>query len=754
MTEDKPKVEDVIGEEFDEAKLRGLMLKWSKRDRSTVGDKRCDIPVREDKKGDAKWSVAYKHFENDMAIKLDNWMEWRDEHSSFRECQAIFKDFVDTSDEFRDVLEDQFNLLWLDEGEEETTDQEDDDGDDWYSDSFELAQMAEVGFIKEGKTVDYDKLKGGMLHFTRDVDEIVGYDEDWTNVQVREAWQRYMMDKFGNEWVTFSMKYTDRGILQEHIGWLVDNNEEFVENIEEKWVCRPEELEGNSGTSQESRETDSDSSPNSISDWSEKEGKAEESDFKVREPSGDDKQEIGSGPGNSSNGSGSGTIGEWAEKEGTTDDPGRRVSDDTGGGGSGETASTDTDSSGSGSGTLGEWAEKEGTVDKEESRITQSRDTGSISTVTKAEESIELERNHIYHDNTYKILEQLPDDCIDMVITSPPYYDLRDYAGDIDARIGGDPDCDHTRNKKDTCTKCGAWFGQLGKEPEPDMFIDHIVELFERIKRVLKPTGTAWLNLGDTYAKSDRSGRDNRYNIPQKSMMMVPERVALNMIDSGWAMRNRIVWAKIVMLSDETTAGFSNPCSFTDRFNYSDEPLFWFSQQSDYYFDLDAVRREHQSESQRTKSSEESGSKYREKDIDAESHGGMQARASRDDYELNYYHDKGANLPTTWQINPGSSENIHTAVFSRELVRRPIKAACPDQTCAKCGTPYFQGEKGCSCRTDETKPGIVLDPFTGRGTTLKEAAEQGLDYVGTEASDEYIELAREYVPNTKQQKLI
>lgn len=754
MSEDKKHVADVLGDEFTEDKMRAAFMNWTEKRTSSIGDYECKIPINPNQRGDAKWPVAYKQFENWMSLNFEGWFEWRDEHSSFEECKEIFLDFVERSDDFRDSLEDQFQLVDTGGSKVEPDNQDPEEEDESDTHSSNLPEMAEVGLVDEDNDPNYSKVKGSMLHFTRDVDEIVGKHEEASVQEFREAWQRYMMDKFGDEWVTFSLEYTDQETLHKYAEWMFDNSDEIVENVEDKWEVDQEELEGNSDTSQERPGPDSGRDPTGIGDWAEQEGTTDNARPKTGGSTDDNHS------GNSSNGtddspkSSSSGIGEWAEKEGTTDNARPEKVEESSGSVDTNGKDTGSDSSDADMGTIDGWAAKEGSSGSGLSKVGNERSKRRKKVVTKASETQELRRNHIYHGNSYAMLEKLPDDCVDMVMTSPPYYDLRDYAGDIDARIGGDPECDHTRNKKDVCTECGAWFGQLGREPEPDMFIDHIVELFERIKRVLKPTGTVWLNVGDTYAKERRAGRDNRYNIPQKSMMMVPERIAMNMIDRGWAMRNRINWAKIVMLPDETTEGFANPCSFTDRFNYSDEPLFWFSQQSDYYFDLDAVRREHQSESQRTKQSSESGSKYREKDIDAESHGGMQARASRDDYELNYYHEEGANLPTTWQINPGSSDTIHTAVYNRELCRRPIKAGCPKEVCGQCGTPYFQEEKGCNCSTDDTQPGIVLDPFTGRGTTLKEAAEQGRDYVGIEASEKFIEEAREYVPNTKQQKLI
>jgi len=239
--------------------------------------------------------------------------------------------------------------------------------------------------------------------------------------------------------------------------------------------------------------------------------------------------------------------------------------------------------------------------------------------------------------NALDYLKQMQDESVDCVVTSPPYYGLRSYEG-ADTVWGGDPKCEHNfsnsnayfdnlryragsktsvgNNKKKEiftgpevnyafCERCGAWYGQLGLEPTVDMFIDHLLLITKEIKRVLKKTGTFFLNINDTYSGSHCGRGDNTlfqntrrkymadqiYNkpspqahsrIPEKSLMLVPERLTIRMVDEqGWILRNKIIWSKPNAL----------PSSAKDRFTNKWEYVFFFVKSKNYYFDLDAVRK-------------------------------------------------------------------------------------------------------------------------------------------------------------------
>jgi DNA modification methylase len=240
-------------------------------------------------------------------------------------------------------------------------------------------------------------------------------------------------------------------------------------------------------------------------------------------------------------------------------------------------------------------------------------------------------------------LKKLPDESVDCIITSPPYYGLRSYKG-AEAVWGGDPNCAHEwgvniseridytgfeRNRKGLnkfaeaidghkrysisqippvnknssfCSKCGAWKGQLGLEPTYEMYLDHLLMVTAELKRVLKKTGTLFWNMGDSYASGGGPLRHKGYSDPKwskarngsfaeptaypqgikpKSLMLIPERFAIGMLEQGWILRNKIIWFKRNAI----------PSSAKDRFSNKWEYIFFFVKSKKYYFDLDAVRK-------------------------------------------------------------------------------------------------------------------------------------------------------------------
>ena len=163
--------------------------------------------------------------------------------------------------------------------------------------------------------------------------------------------------------------------------------------------------------------------------------------------------------------------------------------------------------------------------------------------------SLAVPRNTLLVGDALDRLRGLPDGSIDTALTSPPYFRLRDYAAD----------------------------GQLGLEPHVDDWIDRLVEISAEVHRVLVPTGTFWLNLGDTYATHQSQGA------ARKSLIMAPERLALRLQQSGWIIRNKIVWAK----------PNPKPTSIKDRLNCTYEFVYLLTKQPGYFFDLDAIREPH-----------------------------------------------------------------------------------------------------------------------------------------------------------------
>jgi len=243
--------------------------------------------------------------------------------------------------------------------------------------------------------------------------------------------------------------------------------------------------------------------------------------------------------------------------------------------------------------------------------------------------------NRIIQGDALLVLKQMPSEFVDTIITSPPYWGLRDYGEETKGVWGGDMNCEHewgpeiprkyhkagetnpgkegyTKNagawgqsSGQFCQRCGAWYGQLGLEPTLDLFIEHLLEITKELKRVLKPTGIMFWNQGDCYhshgsivktsgglikkamernpAYKDAVNmqRGNFGQIPQKCLALQNYRLVLKMIDEqGWILRNQIIWHKSNHL----------PSPVKDRFTNAYEPIFMLVKCRKYWFDLDAVR--------------------------------------------------------------------------------------------------------------------------------------------------------------------
>lgn len=223
------------------------------------------------------------------------------------------------------------------------------------------------------------------------------------------------------------------------------------------------------------------------------------------------------------------------------------------------------------------------------------------------------------------ILPTLEKNSVDCVFTSPPYWGLRDYGTGANSVWDDDPDCEHEWNEvikkaphgegfgdnkaivsmsEDSISglcHCGAWKGQLGLEPTWQLFIKHMVEISSLIKRVLKPTGSYYLVMGDTYAGSGGAGGDynpggmregqpkykqNHYRdvvTKPKQLLLIPSRLAIALQEDGWTLRNKIIWYKTNHM----------PSSVKDRLTNSYEEIFHFVQNRKYYYDLDSIREPH-----------------------------------------------------------------------------------------------------------------------------------------------------------------
>jgi len=456
--------------------------------------------------------------------------------------------------------------------------------------------------------------------------------------------------------------------------------------------------------------------------------------------------------------------------------------------------------------------------------------------------------NQITCGDCLTVMQGMPDEYIQMVVTSPPYWGLRKYSGDQDRIWGGDSECSHVWGdtmvggegyangakkrwqhvggrkempangfQKHTeqgvfCQHCGAWKGSLGLEPIPDCaawatgqplcsscYVCHIIEIFKKIKRVLRSDGTVWLNLGDSYAGGNYRGGGidtasktqlanagtidfmaSKANIPDglkpKDMVGAPWRVAFALQADGWWLRSDIIWAKPDPM----------PESVTDRPTKSHEHLFLLSKNKKYYYDADAIREPNNPD----------GRNQTKKITGKYSHENYANSAGR---EL-WPNLLGRNKRNVWTISKNKLYGAHFATFPLKLVEPCVLAGSSPKACGVCGSPWervverksleryelpqehpmyrptrseskyeaIYGKTGtamrhhysktigwqptCKCTPpDDTGKSIVLDPFIGSGTTAIVSANNGRDYVGIDISQEYVNMAEKRIAvETKQ----
>ncbi len=273
-------------------------------------------------------------------------------------------------------------------------------------------------------------------------------------------------------------------------------------------------------------------------------------------------------------------------------------------------------------------------------------------------------------------LAQTPDASIDCIVTSPPYFRLRNYGHE----------------------------GQLGLEPIVQQWVDELRLVAQALRRVLKPTGSFWLNLGDTYARRSSDGAQ------PKSLVLAPERLATALIADGWILRNKIVWAKPNPM----------PTSVRDRLSCTWEALYFFTPSPNYHFNLDAVRIPHRSASRVAKPLTNLKPGRASAWSVPESWRGPAAGSNSGLDKLKASglpgHPLGKNPGDVWTIPTAGYRGAHHAVFPVALATRPILAGCPPG-------------------------GIVLDPFIGSGTTAVAAEQHGRRWIGIELNPDIAALA-------------
>lgn len=320
----------------------------------------------------------------------------------------------------------------------------------------------------------------------------------------------------------------------------------------------------------------------------------------------------------------------------------------------------------------------------------------------------------LYHGDALAVATELRSGSANCIVTSPPYYGLRDY---------GEP-------------------GQYGLESSPAEYVETMRALFAELRRVLADDGTLWLNLGDSYSGSNASGppsskstlRGNGHvgggpkqqagagrpsrrrdgaevagprrlsggGLPPKNLLMIPARVAIALQEDGWILRQEIIWAKRNFM----------PEAVTDRPTRAHEQVFLFSKSPRYWYDADAIRGESDPEQ------EAHNRRY------AKVYAAQADRAATTGQPGNVnsagIHSRpgkgGRNARSVWTISAQPFPEAHFATMPPELAERCVRAGC--------------------------KPGgTVLDPFSGSGTTGLAAARHGRQYIGIDLNAEYLALS-------------
>lgn len=303
-----------------------------------------------------------------------------------------------------------------------------------------------------------------------------------------------------------------------------------------------------------------------------------------------------------------------------------------------------------------------------------------------------IETNKIYNEPCLETLKRMPDAFLDCVITSPPYWQLRDYGYD----------------------------GQWGLEPTFQQYLENLWSMMDEIYRVLKPSGTVWINLGDTYSRTGGQGKpqinalvgnqkkgvskancNGVYGVADKCLLLIPHRFAIGCIDRGWIMRNDCIWAKRNGM----------PESVTDRFSKKHEYFFFMVKSEKYFFDLDAIRDKHKWAND--KRNDGNRHEYSE---------GVKSMNNKMLATNAVSFSEGGKNPGSvsdfWDVCTKPSSHKHYASYNDELLKKPILAGCPEG-------------------------GIVYDPFMGTGSTAEVALRSNRKFIGSEMSSDYIKIAEE-----------
>lgn len=335
--------------------------------------------------------------------------------------------------------------------------------------------------------------------------------------------------------------------------------------------------------------------------------------------------------------------------------------------------------------------------------------------------------NQILCGDALSKLQELPSATVNCCVTSPPYYGLRDYGID----------------------------GQLGLEESPQEYINKLVAIFHEVARVLKPDGTCWINIADSYCPTggkrtyvkentqkaladyrNNTNIDNRYcmkkaiqsiGVQPKSLALIPERLLIALLEDGWIVRNKIIWHKPNPM----------PESAKDRCTSSYEHIFFLTRKQQYYFDGQAMREPAVGFNfiapAGSKGTLSPNTRLRKGNSKTFRGGG--AYTSNQTFHNSVETDRAStgnkpnetglrNKRDVWTVSTTGFQGGHFATFPETLIKPCILAGCP-------------------------KGGIVLDPFIGSGTTAKVAQQYGRNFIGIELNPEYVAMANKRLENNQ-----
>lgn len=318
-----------------------------------------------------------------------------------------------------------------------------------------------------------------------------------------------------------------------------------------------------------------------------------------------------------------------------------------------------------------------------------------------------LPRNTVLTGDARRVLPTLLAESVDCCITSPPYAKgVRDYGAS----------------------------GQLGQEQSVTEYVEDLRAVLREVRRVLKPTGCLWLNVGDSFAKFASQGA------PSGSLLLAPQRIALALAADGWYLRNVLIWQK----------PNPKPESMKDRLSQTYEVVLFATKTRRCFFDLDAIRVPHRTIRPGRGSAKERDRRYQGK------HEGLGKLKA----EGRVGHPNGKNPGDVWTVPTATDRLGHQATFPEALIERPILATCPERICVQCDSAWSRPTRIVSRPTKEgsrhvrevgelqpcdcfapSRPGVVLDPFMGTGTTAVVAERLGRDWLGIELNPRFAALA-------------